>query len=168
MDLSKLIAQEFKRRVFDESFVRIEKCLQMLSDDEIWTKPNDQTNSIGNLVLHLMGNARQYIISGLGGEKDERKRNLEFQMSSRCSTEELRSKMKSLKVELTEVINGLTHEQLTSTFRVQGFEEKGINIAIHVIEHFSYHVGQIALYTKLIKNKDLGFYAGLDLDAKSN
>ncbi len=70
---------ESKHRLFDESVPRIRKCLGQLSDDEIWFRPNAETVSIGNLVLHLCGNARQWICSGLGGEPDHRQRSKEFE-----------------------------------------------------------------------------------------
>ncbi|MDG2450851.1 MAG: DinB family protein [Saprospiraceae bacterium] len=162
-----LIQEEFKRRVFVESYSRIENCIDRLTQDQIWHKANKNTNSIGNLVLHLMGNVRQYICSGLGGQNDIRQRDLEFLASSACNTSILRTSMQNLKVDVTSVIDSLTEKNLIALYKVQGFEENGTSILIHVIEHFSYHVGQIAQYTKLLLDEDLGFYAGLDLNIKS-
>ena len=58
---------------------RVTRCLQMLPDDDIWWRPHPTSNSVGNLVLHLSGNVRQWIISGLGGEPDVRERDKEFE-----------------------------------------------------------------------------------------
>ncbi|MEE9372859.1 MAG: DUF1572 family protein [Saprospiraceae bacterium] len=165
--LINLIVAEYKRRIFDESFRRIENCISRLNYDQVWQKPNGNSNSIGNLVLHLMGNVRQYICSGIGGQKDIRQRHLEFISASACDLSVLYTKMAALKIDTTKVIDTLTEEKLVKTYMVQGFEEKGLNIVIHVIEHFSCHVGQIAQYTKILKNEDLGFYSGLDLNVKS-
>ena len=51
---------------------------------------------------------------------------------------------------------------------VQGFQLSGIGIVVHVVEHYSYHTGQISFWTKQLKNKDLRFYAGLDLNVQNN
>ena len=163
-----LIQNEVRRRIFEESYSRIDNCLDRLTFDQIWHKPNQNANSIGNLVLHLLGNVRQYVCSGIGGQKDVRNRDEEFQLTSACSPEDLKVQMRLLEKDVIEVVNNLTEEKLISVYRVQGFEESGISIIIHVIEHFSYHVGQIAQQTKLLVDQDLGFYAGLDLNAKSN
>lgn len=162
------IKSEFRRRVFEESYERINICLDQLTEDQIWKKPNANTNSIGNLILHLMGNVRQYICSGVGGQKDIRKRDDEFLLSSRCTNQELLEKLSLLKTDVEKVIESLTEEKLLDDYKVQGFDEKGTAIIIHVIEHFSYHIGQVALYTKLLVDRDLGFYAGLDLNIKSS
>jgi len=58
---------------------KIQRCLEQLTDEQIWWRPNSQTNSIGNLVLHLSGNARQWIVCGLGDQPDHRNRSLEFE-----------------------------------------------------------------------------------------
>lgn len=166
-ELVSLIQKEYHRRIFEESYSRIENCISRITDDQVWQKPNDNTNSIGNLVLHLMGNVRQYVCSGIGGQTDTRVRDEEFLESSRCSKEELFLKMKSLQTDSLKVVDQLTEENLQTIYGVQGLEESGMSIMIHVIEHFSYHIGQIALYTKLLVDEDLGFYAGLDLNAKS-
>src|SRR5205085_2382135 len=72
------LRRESRRRLIDESLPRIRKCLAELSDEEIWFRPNEQSNSMGNLVLHLCGNVGQYVLSGLGGAADHRRRPEEF------------------------------------------------------------------------------------------
>lgn len=115
-----------------------------------------------------MGNVRQYICSGIGEQKDIRQRDLEFLASSACDASMLFEKMALLKTDVLEVIENLNEKKLTRNYMVQGFEESGMSIVIHVIEHFSYHIGQIAQQTKLLVDEDLGFYAGLDLNVKSS
>jgi uncharacterized damage-inducible protein DinB len=168
MNLVEALQKEFDRRIFEESYSRIENCLGRLTEKQIWHQLNESSNSIGNLVLHLMGNVRQYICSGIGGYKDERHRDVEFKSSSKCTKDELMDKMEILQSDVTKVIEELDEAKLLKVYKVQGFEELGMSIVIHVIEHFSYHVGQIAVQTKLLRNEDLGFYAGLDLNKRSN
>ena len=144
----------------EENNVRIEKCLTMLSEDEVWKKPNQSSNSIGNLILHLCGNIRQYIISSLGKVEDTRKRDLEFSTSGGFSKKELLNKLLGTVSEAARTIKNLDEKNLLDVKSVQGFEYSGIGNIIHVVEHYSYHAAQIAFWTKLLKDKDLGFYAG--------
>jgi uncharacterized damage-inducible protein DinB len=150
--------KEFEIRVFDESYTRISKCLNLLNEDEIWYAPNDQITTVGNTVLHLIGNARQWIIAGIGQEEDNRERDDEFKVDSRVSKVELESALTELQKDLEPVLFGLNNNQINKVTNVQGFEVSGFSILIHVIEHFSYHTGQISLLTKLMKNEDLGYY----------
>jgi uncharacterized damage-inducible protein DinB len=151
----------------DEYLVKIDKCLDELKEKELWLRPNESSNSIGNLILHLCGNITQYIISGLGNEKDLRERNLEFSASGGIMKSELYNKLHNIVKEAKEVINNLDPEALRKIRSVQGFKLSGIGIVIHVVEHFSYHTGQIAFWTKIIRNTDLGFYSDLDLNQKN-
>ena len=143
---------------------RIEKCLAQLSEGAVWKKPNEASNSIGNLILHLCGNITQYIHSSLGNEKDVRKRALEFSTEGGFSKKELLEKITQVTQKATHIIETISEKELLRNRSVQGFEYTGIGIIIHVTEHYSYHVGQIAFWTKFLKNKDLGFYEDLDLN----
>ena len=152
----------------NENTPRVEKCLDLLSNQEVWKKTNNNSNSIGNLILHLCGNITQYVISSLGRTKDHRTRDLEFQMKGGFSNAELIQKLQQVVHDATEIIKNLDTHKLTKIRSVQGFQLSGIGIIIHVIEHYSYHTGQITFFTKLLKDKDLGYYADLNLDIKNN
>lgn len=143
---------------------RIEKCLNQLSETTVWQAPNESTNSIANLILHLCGNIRQYIISSLGHQKDIRARDKEFSTKGGFTKAELYSKLAATVAEAVVVLENISASELLRVRVVQGFELSGIGIAIHVTEHYSYHVGQIAYWTKILNNQDLGFYADLDLN----
>lgn len=161
-----LAIADVKRRLITESMPRINKCLDELSIEEVWHKQNANTNSIGNLVLHLCGNVRQYILSGIDGQEDVRERDLEFSEKGPIEVSILKEQLKSLMIEVDRALDRITPEDMIRNVRVQGFEENVTSILIHVTEHFSYHVGQITFYTKFIKDVDTGYYAGLDLNAK--
>ena len=150
----------------EESTRMINKCYAEVSEQEIWIQPNNSSNSIGNLILHLCGNIRQYVISSLGGKEDIRERNKEFTEKG-YSKNELIEKLISTLQEAKTVIRSANPTALLRKRNVQGFHFSGIGIIIHVTEHYSYHTGQIALLTKLLKDKDLGFYRGTDLTIKN-
>lgn len=155
---------EVERRIFQESIPRIKKCLAQLDTQEIWFKANANSNSVGNLVLHLCGNARQWIVAGLTEQEDTRNRDAEFNETGPIPTESLLRLLNQTQDEVQAVLNQLHVADLFKTYQVQGFQEKGLSILIHVVEHFSYHTGQITYFTKLRKNMDMGYYANLDLN----
>lgn len=161
---------EFKQEIverLEENIPRIEKCLNGLTEKQLWHKPNDSTNSIGNLLLHVCGNMRQYIVSGLGNQQDNRIRSQEFSACASHTKHELYGLFSETMDEVTATISQLTEEDLKKAYNIQGFELNGVSVCVHVTEHLSYHVGQIAFLNKLLLNKDLGFYEGLNLDITS-
>lgn len=172
MNLSNQITKELiddvKLRIFEECFPRIHQCLDELSVEEIWHKPNENSNSIGNLVLHVCGNLRQYFLNGIANQEDIRNRTLEFEERGPLSVDVLKSKMHGLIKDIEPVLQGISPETLVLEKEVQGFRMSVISILVHVTEHLSYHTGQIAFYTKLIKNVDLKFYGDMDLNIHSN
>lgn len=149
----------------DESTRMITKTFDVLTDAEMWQKPNASSNSIGNLILHLCGNITQYAISSLGEQTDHRERDAEFAAKGGLTKAELFNKLIAT-VNLAKLtIQNASTEQLLTKRQVQGFNFSGIGIIIHVVEHYSYHTGQIAFWAKLLKDEQLGFYDGLDLNA---
>jgi uncharacterized damage-inducible protein DinB len=151
----------------EESLLKISKSTALLSDEELWKKPNKASNSVGNIIIHLKGNITQYILAGLGGAEDRRQRDLEFSETHTYGAKELNKMLQELMDEVKTVLQGLKDKELIKTYSVQGFKLSGQGIILHVVEHLSYHTGQIAFWTKILKNKDLGFYKGFDLNAKN-
>jgi len=164
--IQEALLQEVRRRLFDENVPRLKKCLSQLTDEEVWQRPNAHSNSMGNLVLHLTGNVRQWILAGLDEQEDIRQRQKEFDEQGPVDRKQMLADLEAVMTEVDEVLNRLTPEKLLEQFDVQGFEETGIGILIHVVEHFSYHVGQMTYYVKALKDMDMGYYDGLDLEAK--
>ncbi|WP_222984136.1 DinB family protein [Flagellimonas meishanensis] len=151
----------------DESLRMIRICMSGLSEKDIWEKPNESSNSIGNLIIHLCGNITQYGIASLRNEQDDRKRDEEFSVSSGYTKEELVQKLSDTIAEAKRTFFDTPLEELLRKREVQGFNFSGVGNIIHVAEHLSYHTGQIALWTKILNNKCLGFYDGVDLNAKN-
>jgi len=162
---SEFIEQSIYR--MHENTPRISKCLDQLTEEEVWQRPNQASNSMGNLVLHLCGNIRQYIVSGLGQQPDIRTRDAEFAALGGISKKELLEKLSSTIREAVAVMRAADEKSLLTTRSVQAYQLTGIGMIIHVVEHYSYHTGQIAFWTKQLRNQDLGFYAGVDLNAKN-
>lgn len=167
-DLAKAITTEYHRRIFFESIPRIKSVLDLLDENEVWETENQYMNSIGNLILHLCGNVRQWICAGAGGQVDIRQRQKEFDTAPNSYTKDaLINMLYALKKDTMDVLLKLNDSDLLAAKEVQGFEETNLSIIIHVVEHFSYHTGQIALMAKQRKRVDLGFYKDIDLDKKN-
>ena len=163
-EVGQALIDECKYRLLDESVPRLEKCLSLLGPDEIWFRPNPETVSVGNLVLHLCGNVTQWILSGLGGKRDERVRDLEFEEKGPLPVETLHRRLRDTMAETRAVLDRLDPATLLEPRRVQGFDQSAVGILVHVVEHFSYHVGQVSYTVKSRKSIDLGYYAGADLN----
>jgi uncharacterized damage-inducible protein DinB len=150
-----------------ESLRMIKICIDQLTEEQVWQKPNETTNSIANLILHLCGNITQYGIASIQGLEDERKRDEEFSTSSGYTKAELIQRLEDTISDAKRAFYDAPLKELLRKRNVQGFNFSGVGNIIHVTEHLSYHTGQIALYTKLLNNQDLGFYSGVNLNVKN-
>ena len=137
---------------------KIERCLEPLTDEQIWWRPNPQSNSIGNLILHLCGNARQWILSGVGNRSDQRNRDSEFAQVEIIPRDELLKHLQGTLVEIESVLSSLDPETLLEPRTIQGCNVDVLEAIYHVTEHFSMHTGQIILMTKMMTGHDLRFY----------
>jgi uncharacterized damage-inducible protein DinB len=137
---------------------KIRRCVDNLSTEEIWWRPNDASNSVGNLVLHLAGNVRQWVVSGVGGEGDDRRRQEEFDQRGGLSGPELLDHLGKALSDADQVLAELPVSELSATLEIQGMEVSVLDALYHVVEHFSMHTGQIIYLSKLRSGRDLGFW----------
>lgn len=140
---------------------RIEACVAKLTPDQIWSRESENQNSIGNLLLHLTGNVRQWIVCGVGGEEDRRERQTEFDARGGADAAELVARLRSTVDEAIAVIGAVTPAQLGEPLKVQGYDVTVLQAIYHVVEHFSGHTGQIIFATKFLTGEDMGFYRHL-------
>ena len=152
---------EFSVAKLEELLGRIESCVARLTPDQIWVRGADHQNAVGNLLLHLNGNVRQWILSGLGGAPDHRERDLEFAARGRLAPAELMAPLRAAVEAAVGVIRGLSAEDLLVATRIQGYDGSKLAAVYHVVEHFAGHAFQIFFVTKLLTGEDLGFYAYL-------
>jgi hypothetical protein len=140
---------------------RIETCLGKLTDEQIWTRGGDQENAIGNLVLHLSGNVRQWIVTGVGGAPDIRERDAEFAARGGMTAPELGARLRVAVEEAASVIETVSAARLADRIVVQKYDVSVLEAIYHVVEHFSGHAAQIIFATKMLTSEDLGFYRHL-------
>ncbi len=140
---------------------RIERCLASLTEADVWWRANPASNSIGNLLLHLAGNARQWIICGIGGAPDVRERDREFALTDddRPNVADVLAQLRATLAEVDDVLAQLNPHSLLTRRTIQG--RAGVSVleaVFHVVEHFSMHTGQIILLTKQRTSRELAFY----------
>jgi uncharacterized damage-inducible protein DinB len=140
---------------------RIEFCLTKLNESQLWERGHENENAVGNLVLHLTGNVRQWILSGLGNQPDRRDRDSEFAARDGSAATELSARLRDTVEQAVQVVSGLTTAQLTRMYEIQGYRVSGVECVCHVVEHFAQHTGQIIFATKRLTHEDLGFYRHL-------
>ena len=142
-----------------EYMPRIEKALAALSEDDFWWRPNDASNSAGNLVLHLAGNIRQWIVHGLGGAEDVREREKEFAAKGGVSKAEALALLHASVDDACAVLEQMDEDGLAASYTPQAHKVTGLEAIYRVIEHFAMHTGQIIWIAKARSGESLGFYA---------
>jgi uncharacterized damage-inducible protein DinB len=140
---------------------RIQDCLGRLTAEQIWTRNSENENAVGNLVLHLSGNVRQWIGSGVAGLPDHRERDAEFDARGGKSTPELAELIKLRVTEAASIIRAVPPARLAERITPQGHDVTVLEAIAHVVEHFSMHAGQIILLTKMLTGQDLAYYEHL-------
>ena len=144
-----------------QSMERIETCVAQLTAEQIWQRGSENQNAVGNLLLHLRGNVRQWILTGVGDAATARDRDSEFAARTGGDAKQLTADLKAVVEEAAELIRNLPAERLLDRIHVQVYDATVLGAIYHVVEHFSGHLFQIILLTKMFTHKDLGFYAHL-------
>ncbi|MBL9077620.1 MAG: DinB family protein [Planctomycetes bacterium] len=157
--LTRSIAHEFRRRLLGEMLPRISACLDRLGPAGVWQRPAPHCNSAGNLVLHLCGNATQWILATFGVVPDQRVRDEEFAATGGPSPAELKARLTAVWTRCCDTVDALpAAEWLRERTIQQRYRETGLTAVLHVLEHASGHAGQIYAWTKQATGQDLRFY----------
>lgn len=157
-ETARAFIDEARTHLSDDYLPKIERCLERLDEADVWWRANPESNSIGNLLLHLEGNARQWIVCGVGGEIDGRVRESEFDERETLSVRELLARLKATLTEIDRILARLDASTLLERRLIQGHHVTVLGAIFHVVEHFSMHTGQIITLTKLRTRHDLAFY----------
>jgi uncharacterized damage-inducible protein DinB len=127
---------------------KIEHCTSLLTEVQMWWKPNEACNSVGNLLLHLRGNLSQWVLGGIGGEAIERHRSAEFAARETAAKSDLLAGLADAVARARITIREMRSADLARAIRVQGYDTNGLRVVFHVVEHMAYHTGQIVAVTK--------------------
>jgi uncharacterized damage-inducible protein DinB len=141
---------ELSAHYLDQYLSRIRACVAMLSEDEVWWRARPEANTIGNLLLHLHGNLSLWVLNALGGQPFERHRSAEFAADRSASKTEMLERLAATVASCRAVIAGMDDQALAAPRKIQGYDTDGLGALYHVVEHMSYHTGQIVFVTKQI------------------
>ena len=128
---------------------KVERCLEALSDEDVWWRSNESSNSIGNLLLHLDGSTRAWIVGVAGGSQSQRDRQREFDERERIPRSELLSRLRRTLAEADDVLARLDAGTLLERRQARGEEVTVLYAIFHAVEHFSMHTGQIIMLAKM-------------------
>jgi Protein of unknown function (DUF1572) len=150
------------RKLLQQYWPRLRSCVESLTEQQVWWRPNGASNSIGNLILHLNGNVHQWLVASFDQLVDLRDRPAEFAERQTIPPAALLETLGASMQNASAVLSRLTEADLLRTFHIQGYTVSGVEAVYQVVEHFGLHYGQIAYITKLLQGEDLGFYRELD------
>jgi uncharacterized damage-inducible protein DinB len=160
---------EFSRnKLLNQYWPRLRKVVEPLSQEQIWWRPNEASNSIGNLILHLNGNVWQWLVASFNRLEDQRDRPAEFNATGDLSAADLLDRLSQTIDEAAKVLVRLTPDELLATWQIQGYTVTGLAAVYQVVEHFGLHYGQIVYITKMQEGRDLGFYSELSKTGRAS
>jgi uncharacterized damage-inducible protein DinB len=158
MDIASLFLERSRHFLAIEYPTKIRRCLDVLPAEAVWRRTGEDSNSVGNLLLHLAGNVRQWIVASVGGVPDTRDRSAEFAAREGAGADALFAALRGTLDEADAVIASLTPARLLELRTIQGRDLTVLEAVYHVVEHFSLHTGQIILLTKLHAPGRIRFY----------
>ena len=160
---------EFSRwKLLDEYWPRLRASVESLTDEQVWWRPNEASNSIGNLILHLNGNVSQWLLAPFAHREDKRNRPAEFSERQLLPKMQLLETLAGTLQEAAAVLPRITEFDLLAIYHIQGYTVSGMHAVYQVIEHFGLHYGQIIYITKMLRGQDLGFYRELQATGRIN
>jgi hypothetical protein len=133
----------------ESAWKRIKHCLGQLNDEQVWRRSQPGLNSIGNLILHLCGNLRQWVVAGIGGAADVRNRPAEFAEQRSIPKEELMRSLEAVVEDAKGILAGVDARQLVEVRRIQGFDVTGAAAVFDSVPHFRGHTQEIVHMTRL-------------------
>jgi hypothetical protein len=136
-------------KCFDDCLAKIRHCLDQLSDEQVWWRPDNEMNAIGNLLLHLTGNVRQWIVAGLGNAPDIRQRPREFAERGPIPKARLLADLEAVVGDAKAALSRCRPDDLLAHRRIQGFDVTGLGAIFDSVPHFKGHTQEIICLTRL-------------------
>ncbi|HUV68896.1 MAG TPA: DinB family protein [Terracidiphilus sp.] len=166
-ELAALFLAFSRNKLLGQYWPRLKTCVEPMTVEQIWARPNEASNSVGNLILHLNGNVTQWLVASFNRDEDNRDRPTEFSTTGGLTAAELLDRLGVTIAEAEKVLNRLTVDELLAPYEIQGHHVHGLDAVYQVVEHFGLHYGQIAYISKSLSGQDLGFYRELSQSGKA-
>jgi len=167
-DITALFLEFSRHKLLEQYWLRLRSCVEPLTDEQIWWRPNQASNSIGNLILHLNGNVGQWLVASFNRLEDNRNRPAEFNERNLISASTLLGQMSATLQQASAVLARLTHADLIALYEIQGYKVTGLDAVYQVVEHFGLHYGQILYIVKTLGGADLGLYRELNKTGRAS
>ncbi len=160
-ELAVLFLAFSRQKLLGQYWPRLRETVASLREEQVWWRPNQASNSIGNLILHLNGNVYQWLVASFNGQQDRRNRPAEFAAKGEATAADLLGRLGATLDAAAAVLDRLTAEELLAPYEIQGYHVRGLDAVYQVVEHFGLHYGQILYIAKSLTGRDLGFYKEL-------
>lgn len=167
-ELATLFLEFSRQKLLGQYWPRLREAVGALTEGQVWWRPNESSNSIGNLILHLNGNVGQWLVASFNREEDRRDRPQEFSERARIPVPVLLDKLGATLAQAADVLARLTMDELLAAYEIQGYKVRGLDAVYQVVEHFGLHYGQIIYIAKNLTGKDLGFYKELSKTGRAS
>jgi hypothetical protein len=167
-ELTTLFLEFSRKKLLEQYWPRLRECVEPMTESQVWWRPNPASNSIGNLILHLNGNMRQWLVASFNREDDLRNRPAEFSAEKGMSAADLLKKLGATVEEASQVLARLTADDLFAKYEIQSYNVTGLDAVYQVVEHFGLHYGQILYISKALGGRDLGFYSNLNKSGRAS
>jgi uncharacterized damage-inducible protein DinB len=167
-DVPALFLEQSRQKLLQQCWPRLRGCVETLTDEQLWWRPNEACNSIGNLLLHLNGNVREWLVVSFNRLEDNRNRPAEFNQRESISSSVLLDQLGATIQQASEILARLTSADLTAPYEIQGYKVSGLEAVYHVVEHFAMHYGQVLYIVKTLSGADLGFYSELNKTGRAS
>lgn len=161
-ELAQLFLTFSRNKLLNQYWPRLKTCVEPMTIEQVWWRPNEASNSVGNLILHLNGNMTQWLVASFNKDEDKRNRPAEFSAQGGLTAAELLERLGATIAEAEKVLTRLTVDELLAPYEIQGYHVHGLDAVYQVVEHFGLHYGQIAYIAKNFSGRDLGFYRELN------
>ena len=148
---NRLLLDIARKRLVAHQAGQVRTCIEALNDGQIWWRANEESNAVGNLVLHLCGSTRLYIGHGVGGNGYQRDREAEFSEPGPLPKEDLLARFDFAIAEADRALAAFDADRLAETTELNGKTLTYGELILSQVLHFTTHAGQIVFATKLIQ-----------------
>ncbi len=167
-ELTTLFLEFSRKKLLEQYWPRLRTCVEPLTTEQVWWRPNEASNSIGNLILHLNGNVGQWLVASFNKQDDRRDRPTEFNAKEAVGVSGLIEKLGATMQQAAGVLARLSETDMLASYQIQGYKVRGLDAIYQVVEHFGMHYGQILYIAKSLTGKDLGFYRELSKTGRAS
>jgi uncharacterized damage-inducible protein DinB len=154
-DLSKTALEAIRSRITRILPAQIRACVEELSEEQLWWRPNEQANSVGNLVLHVSGSMRHYLSNRVGGIEYERNRPAEFAERGPVSKQQLLATFDETIRQAGQVLDGFDTSRFLDATDEPNYVPTIFDLIFNIAIHLATHTGQIVYVTKMLKEGSL-------------